>query len=100
MGTYYMVACDKLKERINPSNINNLGIKAGPIAHPNHPFGQVVMFALLNRWSNESIRLVNDGQSDEDAFFEYADVTKEVLSDYNEYYQVELIFTGEDSEQS
>ena len=60
MGIYYQVACDELKERIDPGSIDNLGIKAGSIAHPKHPFGQVVIFALLTRWFGKSIRLVDD----------------------------------------
>lgn len=92
MGVYYQVACDKHKERIDPGEIDDLGIKEGPIAHPEHPFGPVVVFAMLHRWQ-ASVRLVNDS-SDDPGFFEYENVTEEVLRKYNEYYKAEFKFTG------
>ena len=92
MGTYYQVACDERKERIDPGDIDDLGIKAGPIAHPKHPFGPVVMFAMLHRW-RRPVRLVNDCAEDP-GYFEYENVTEEVLAAYNEYYETEFKFTG------
>ena len=97
MGIYYAVACDKFKESIDPGAINNLGIKAGSIAHPNHPLGAVIIFAALYRWQGEPIRVVND-LGDDPGYFEYRDVTKEVLKEYNEYYSTDLRFTGKDKQ--
>jgi len=93
MGVYYQAACDETKERIDPSNINGLGIKAGPIACPMHPFGAVVIFAMLHRWNSKQVRLVNDTQEDP-GYFEYTEVTKDVLSAYNKHYETNLEFTG------
>ena len=45
MGIYYRAACDELRESIDPGDINNLGNKIGAIAHPEHPFGAVLVFA-------------------------------------------------------
>lgn len=93
MGTYYQVACDEKKERIDPGEINDLGIKSGPIANPKHPFGAVVIFAMLHRW-RAPVRLVNDCAEDA-GYFEYANVTEETLKAYNEFYGMSLKFTGE-----
>jgi len=93
MGAYYKAACDEAKEQINPGHIDDLGIKAKSIAHPNHPFGQVVIFAMLHRWK-ASVRIAND-TGDDDGYFDYADVTDEVLKAYNEHYKTQLRFTGE-----
>lgn len=92
MGVYYQVACDESKERIDPGDIDDLGIKAGAIAHPEHPFGPVVMFAMLHRWRSP-IRLVDDTR-DDPGYFEYVNVTEVVLLQYNEFYETEFRFTG------
>jgi hypothetical protein len=96
MGVYYKIACDKRKERIDPGEIDNLGNKSGAIAHPDHPFGMVVIFALTTRWARESIRLVDDLAGDP-GYYDYEDVTKDILAEYNEIYNTSLIFTGDDS---
>ena len=85
MGIYYMIACDELKERIDPGHINNLGIKAHAIAHPKHPLGSVVIFALLYRWRGKVIRLANDAGNDA-GYDDYKDVTNEVIDEYNTEY--------------
>ena len=92
MGIYYMIACDELKERIDPGAINKLGIKEHAIthhaiAHLEHPFGAVVVFALLNRWERKVIRLANDMSGEDLGYFDYTDVTEAILSDYNTYYK-------------
>jgi len=97
MGDYYAVACDELKESIDPGAINNLGVKAESVAHPNHPLGAVVIFALLNRWSGKAVRVANDFGYDP-GYFKYRDITREVLKEYNEYYKTKLRYTGEDDE--
>lgn len=91
MGIYYKIACDEVKECIDPGHINDLGIKAGAIAAPDHPFGSVVVFAMVMRWDHP-VRLVNDS-GDDPAYFEYTDVTEDVLKEYNERYKTELKFT-------
>ena len=95
MGIYYQIACDELEERIDPGSINNLGVKAKNIANPKHPFGQVVVFVLLTRWEGKSVRLVDDCE-DDPGYFEYKDVTEDVLKEYNEVYGTEYKFTGID----
>lgn len=96
MGTYYQVACDQHKERIDPGDINNKGIKAHAIAHPNHEFGPVVIFAMLRRW-NAPIRLADDTREDE-GYFDYKNVTQQVIADYNEVYGTSLEYTGKADE--
>jgi hypothetical protein len=93
MGVYYKAACDEAKEQIDPGHINDLGVKAGSIAHPEHPFGPVVIFAMLYRWK-APVRIAND-TADDDGYFVYADVTEEVLKAYNERYKTQLMFTGQ-----
>jgi hypothetical protein len=93
MGTYYVVACDDLREHIDPGNIDDLGVKAGAISNPQHPFGAVVIFALRTRWFGKTARLVDDCGSDP-AFFNYRDATEEVLSEYNTYHKTAYSFTG------
>lgn len=88
MGVYYKAACDELREKIDPGKINDLGVKASAIAHPDHPFGSVVVFAMLGRWSGHATRLANDTEDDE-GYFGYQDVTKQVVQDYNERYGTE-----------
>jgi hypothetical protein len=93
MGVYYQVACDEDRERIDPGSINDLGIKVGAIAHPNHPFGSVVVFAMSHRWHGKPTRIVDDLGSDP-GYFDYNEVTEEVVKEYNEYYKTSLKFTG------
>lgn len=98
MGIYYKVACDDLKESICPGNINDLGIKSGAIANPNHPFGAVVIFAMTYRWSRKKVRLITDTGYGEDEYYTYTDVTEQILNEYNEMYGTLLRFTGGEGE--
>lgn len=75
-----------MRESIDPGDINNLGIKFGAIGHPQHPFGPVVVFAMLTRWNGHGARIVGDSGDNDDPYYEYRDVTADVLADYNEYY--------------
>ena len=93
MGTYYKIACDELKERIDPGSIDNLGIKWRSIAHPDHPFGSVAIFALVTRWEGKAARIAND-LCDDAGYFEYADVTQQIMVEYNLEYGTALRFTG------
>lgn len=93
MGIYYQIACDEKKERIDPGDINNLGIKQGAIAHPKHPFGSVAVFAMLRYWGGSTVRLVNDCGEDP-GYFDYKNITREVVEAYNVYYSTTLTFTG------
>lgn len=88
MGVYYKAACDELREKIDPGKINDLGVKAGAIAHPEHPFGSIVVFSMLGRWNGCTVRLANDSDDDE-GYFDYQDVTKQVVEAYNEKYGTE-----------
>lgn len=92
MGIYYQVACDATQERIDPGGINDLGIKADAIAYPKHPFGPVVIYAMLTRWSGKSVRLVND-LGDDPGYFDYADITGEIIAEYNKKYGTNLVHT-------
>lgn len=92
MGTYYKVCCDEMRESICPGQINDLGIKLGAIVHPSHPFGAVVVFAMATRWEGKQCRIVNDCD-DDPGYFDYKEVTKEVLAAYNQYTGTELRFT-------
>jgi len=92
MATYYKIACDKKKEHINPGYINNLGIKKYAIADLEHPLGAIAIFAMLNRWEFSEVRLVSDANFDE-AYYCYTDVTEEVLSEYNKYYDTQIHYT-------
>jgi len=93
MAIYYQVVCDEAKEGIYPGFINNLGVKSGSIAHPEHPIGNILMFAMLYRWSGSTVRLANDLEEDL-GFFEYEDVTEQVLAEYNKSYNTNIKFTG------
>ena len=86
MGIYYDAVCDEKRERIEPGHINDLGIKAYAIAFPTHPFGPVVIFAMLSRWRNCAVRLQADESCPEDVF-DYKDVTAEVVAAYVEHYK-------------
>jgi hypothetical protein len=93
MGTYYKVVCDDMKEAISPGLINGLGIKFDAIAHPQHPFGQVVIFAGLRHWFGHSMRVCSDSGDDEIAYDDYSDITEQVLVAYNALYGTNLRFT-------
>lgn len=81
MGVYYAAVCDAKRERIDPGYINNMGIKRGAIAFPNHPLGPIVIFALVSgRWP--SARLAHDAGGDDEAYENYTDVTAEVVAEY------------------
>lgn len=98
MGTYYKIACDEVRESIDPGDINNLGVKLGSIAHPEHPFGPVAVFAMAWRWSGKACQIVPDGGDDDEAYYAYQDVTAEVVKDYNAHYEkalkAPLVYTG------
>lgn len=93
MGTYYCIACDELKEKIDPGDIDDCGIKQGSIGHLQHPVGPVSIFALCRRWRNKEIRLACDS-SDDPGYNDYTNVTKEILEEYNMEYQTNLTYTG------
>ena len=84
MGNYYKVACDELKENIDPGDIDNLGIKRLSIDWFEHPFGAVVIFAMLTRWAGKDVRLVDDCGEDP-GYFEYKNVTRHILEEYNKF---------------
>lgn len=94
MGVYYVIACDKLKEKIDPGSINDLGMKQHAIAHQKHPFGSVVIFALVTRWCNQTARIAND-YNDDPGYYEYTDITQQIINEYNTEYETILQFTGE-----
>lgn len=91
MGIYYQVACDEARERIDPACINGLGNKFVAIAHPEHPFGQVIIFAMLRRWAGKSVRLAED-YTDDAGYYEYRDITEDVIREYNHAYGTSLTF--------
>jgi hypothetical protein len=94
MGTYYCVCCDELKEKIDPGDIDDLGVKESSIGHFKHPIGQITIFTLTRRWRNKSIRLANDSGND-DGYFNYEDVTKIVIEEYNNCYKTNIKYTGD-----
>ena len=94
MGIYYVIACDKLKEKIDPGSINDLGMQQHAIAHLKHPFGSVVIFALVTRWCNQTARIAND-YNDDPGYYEYTDITQQIINEYNTEYGTTLQFTGE-----
>jgi hypothetical protein len=93
MGTYYKVACDETKENIDPGSINDLGVKKHAVAAPEHPLGPIVVFALVTRWFGKKCRAVID-VDDDLGYFDYKDITKEVIEAYNKEYHTNLEFTG------
>lgn len=95
MGTYYVVACDATREFIEPGNIDDLGMKRRSIAHPEHPLGQLVIFALTGIWAGMRVRAVGDDITmDADTVKEYRDITKQIIKEYNAEYKTQLKFTG------
>ncbi len=95
MSAYYQIVCDELKERIDPGEINDRGVKEFAIAHPEHPFGQIVVFAMLRRWKGKTVRIVDDRGNDP-AYYDYSDVTESVLREYNDRYGSGHKFTSMD----
>ena len=95
MGTYFKVVCVELSEQIEPGHINDLGVKAGNIAHIEHPFGPLVIFAMVSRWRGKRIYLVGDTDDDSERYENFNDVTKQLIGDYNKYYKTDLVFTGD-----
>lgn len=90
MGIEFTIACDATKEKIDPARIDGFGSKAGPIAHPNHPLGALAVFAMLYRWAWSPVRLAADG-GDDSGYYDYTDVTDEVIEEYNHFYGTELL---------
>ena len=95
MGVYYQVACDELQERIDPGSVDNFSIKAWAIAHRDNPFGQFVIFALRTRWIGKSVRLVHDS-GDDPGYFDYKEVTEDIVHSYNDEYKTFYQFTGDE----
>lgn len=85
MGVYYTAVCDEKRELIEPGDINDLGIKRYAIGCPTHPFGAILVHALVSRWSGCKARIVGDFCDEGEA--SYADVTAEVLKSYVETYK-------------
>ena len=97
MGIYYKVACDDHRECIDPGSIDGLSVKASGIASTAHPLGAVTLFALLNRWCGATVRLADD-LADDPGYYDYVDVTAEVLAEYNQKYGTDLKYTGYDDD--
>lgn len=91
MGTNYRVVCDDAREFIDASNIGDQCNKACAMAHTNNPIGPVVMFALLERWRESSVRIIPDWDHH---WFTYTEVTEDVLKEYNSMYGTSLQFSG------
>lgn len=90
MGIYWNAVCDEKRELIDPGDINNLGMKDYAIAHPNHPFGPIVVFAMLHRWAYHVVRLQSD-ESMSDEVFKYKNVTEEVIAAYVDFYKEQAV---------
>jgi hypothetical protein len=86
MGIYYAYANDSKKEIIFPM-IDDGESVAGSKKHNfmcrDHPIHFLLCVALMYRWCGDSVRLCND-YNDEDIYFEYKDVTCEVVKIANE----------------
>lgn len=85
MGTYYKIACPELKELIDP-DIDGNGIKLAAISHPGAVFPRVAIFAMANRWADKLCRVVADDGQHEGDYYNFKDVTDEVLVKYNALY--------------
>ena len=92
MGTNYRVVCDDWREFIDASNIGDGCNKAWAIAKTDNPIGPVVMFALLERWRESSVRIIPDWDND---WSSYTEVTGEVLEGYNSIYGTSLRFSAD-----
>ena len=92
MSTYYKIACDEVRENIDPGGINDLGVKEFAISHPDHPFGAVCVYAMRTRWNGLGCRIVSDSGGDH-GYDEYVSVTGQVLAEYNKYYGCDLHLT-------
>lgn len=83
MGTYYMIVCHELAQRIEPGDINHGGIKIGNIILG--PVMKIVAaYAIAGEWSGYNFKIVGD-YSDEYEFAEekYIDVTEFAIRNFN-----------------
>lgn len=88
MGVYYFVVCDGLQQKILPGGIrDDCGSKEAEIGHPDHPFGQLIMYALTDNWRDKTIRLSSDHTSECE---DYLDITAKVVDKYNRFYGTNL----------
>lgn len=93
MGTYFAVACDELKEKLDPGSVNNGPIKLGGMCMRGNPFGALTLYTMAGgRWYRKACRIVNDS-ADDPGYFDYTDVTAEAIIEYNDSYEESLEHT-------
>jgi len=84
VGIYYAYANDEKQEIIFPDISDEEGL-AGPkkqnLLARNHPIHFLLCVAFMYRWCNDYVRLCDDG---EDAYFDYKDVTVDLVKIANE----------------
>jgi hypothetical protein len=93
MGTYYAYVNDAKKEIIFPDvddGEGEAGPKKGNFLFKNHPIHVLLFIAFLYRWSGDSVRLCEDGG--EDAYYEYKDVTWDLVKIANEQEGMSLTY--------
>lgn len=94
MGTYYHVVCIDLKEKIEPGDINDLGIKGWSYRAFRTPLWSDSNFRDANKMERKSVHLMGDYRDDIDIYNDYINVTKQLIDEYNKYYKTDLVFTG------
>lgn len=92
MSTSVKVLCGKRWETLDPGRIMLDGKRFSShefgIAHPNHPFGHLLLYAMTNRWwVGRSVTLIDESHDLYTDYFEDTrDVTDIIVSDYNKAY--------------
>ena len=92
MSTYYTVCCDERREQINVCFVlgmdgSGFGIKQRSIAAPGNILGALAIFALNTIWTGKSLRLADDIRDHDPGYFDYHDITPELIVAYNKEYK-------------
>lgn len=82
MGVYYYAVCHEKREIIDPGKIAG-GVKKSKFVY--YQAGNVVAFAMLERWYGCQAMILGDGHYQEmERIQSYADVSGDVVREFNE----------------
>lgn len=95
MGICYAYVNDQKKEILFP-NIDDgngeAGSKRGNFLRRDHPIHVLLFLALFYKWHGDSVRLCDD--CGDDAYFEYQDVTGDLVKIANKYEGLSFAYTN------
>lgn len=92
MSTSVKVLCVKRWETLDPDRIMRDGKWCSShefgIAHPNHPLGHLLLYAMVHRWTQGGqVTLIDESHDFYTDYFEDThDVTDLIVHDYNKAY--------------